>query len=230
MHTSINAPVVAALAAIVTVVPQQGGQFATDFHVDKADFQSTGRNNYVSLEPGFVLTLEGGTERLVITVLNSTKVIDGVETRIIEERETNKDQLVEVSLNYFAINKKTNDVYYFGEYVTMYKDGKVTGHEGSWLAGLNGAKYGLAIAAAPELHSRYHQEVAPGVAMDRAEVVGLTATVTGGAGPWKNCIKVEETTPLEPLLKEYKYYASGIGLVQDGDLKLVSHGKPGARQ
>jgi hypothetical protein len=93
----------------------QDNTWATDFHVDKADLASTGHNNYFSLEPGRVLTLEHGTERLVITVLNSTKVIDGVETRIIEERETDKGQLVEVSLNYFAISKKTNDVFYFGE-------------------------------------------------------------------------------------------------------------------
>jgi hypothetical protein len=221
---------VRALSGVVALVAfSQGNPWVTDFHVDKADFASTGHNNYFSLEPGFVLTFDGGTEHLVITVLNSTKVVDGVETRIIEERETNKGQLVEVSLNYFAINKKTNDVYYFGEYVNMYKDGKVTGHEGSWLAGDDGAKYGLAMPAQPVLHQRYHQEVAPKVAMDRAEIVSLTATVTGGAGPWKNCVKVEETTPLEPATKEYKYYASGIGLVQDGDLKLVSHGMPSGR-
>jgi hypothetical protein len=83
--------------------------------------------------------------------------------------------------------------------------------------------------AKPVLHQRYHQEVAERVAMDRAEIVSLTSTVTGGAGPWKNCVKVEETTPLEPGTKEYKYYASGIGLVQDGDLKLVSRGMGGGR-
>jgi len=200
----------------------QGNPWVTDFHVDKADFASTGHNDYFSLEPGRVLTLEHGTERLVITVLTATKVIDGVETRLVEERETNKGQLVEVSRNYFAINKRTSDVYYFGEDVDMYKNGKITDHEGSWLAGVSGAKFGLAMPAQPKLHYRYHQEVAPKVAMDRAEIVSLTATVTGGAGPWKNCLKIEETTPLEPLVKEYKYYASGIGLVQDGDLKLVS--------
>jgi len=45
------------------------------------------------------------------------------------------------------------------------------------------------------------------------------------AGEFKNCLKVEETTPLEPNTKEYKYYAPGVGLVREGDLKLVKYGK-----
>ena len=33
------------------------------------------------------------------------------------------------------------------------------------------------------------------------------------------------STPLEPGEKEYKCYAPGVGLVQDGSLKLVKYGK-----
>jgi hypothetical protein len=36
-------------------------------------------------------------------------------------------------------------------------------------------------------------------------------------------VKTRETTPLEPLAREYKFYAPGIGLVRDGDMQLVSH-------
>jgi len=61
--------------------------------------------------------------------------------------------------------------------------------------------------------------------MDRAEIVSLSETVKTPAGEFKNCLKVEETTPLEPATKEYKYYAAGVGLVQDGSLKLVKYGK-----
>ena len=87
------------------------------------------------MEPGYQLVLEDGDERLTITVLNETKMVDGVETRIVEERETKGGQPVEVSRNYFAISKRTNSVFYFGEDVDDYKDGKVAGHGGSWLAG-----------------------------------------------------------------------------------------------
>ena len=195
------------------------------FAVEKQDLASTGRNSYFSLEPGDQLTYEGDDERLVITVLPDTKMVDGVETRVIEERETKAGQLVEVSRNYFAISQRTGSVFYFGEEVDIYKNGKVVDHEGDWQSGARGARYGLMMPAEVLLGARYYQEIAPRAALDRAEIVSLSETVTTPAGEFKNCIKIEETTPLEPGTKEYKYYARGIGLVQDGDLKLVKHHK-----
>jgi hypothetical protein len=61
--------------------------------------------------------------------------------------------------------------------------------------------------------------------MDRAEIISTIEIVVTPAGRFKNCLKIEETTPLEPGAKEYKYYAAGIGLIQDGELKLVKHGR-----
>ena len=130
-----------------------------------------------------------------------------------------------MSRNYFAISARTNSVYYFGEDVDMYKDGRVTDHEGAWLAGVNGAKPGLMMPGEPLIGARYYQEVAPRVAMDRAEVVSLTAKVTTPAGAFTNVLRTTETTPLEPAAKEDKYYARGVGLIQDGSLKLVKYGK-----
>jgi len=201
------------------------GSWKSDFTVDKGDLSSSGRNQYFILEPGYQMTFAEGPERLVITVLDETKLVDGVETRIVEERETKNDLPVEVSRNYFAISKRSGDVYYFGEEVDIYKAGKVVGHEGAWLAGLNGARFGLMMPGTVRLGLKHYQEVAPRVAMDRVEIVSLTETVTTPAGVFKNCVKVEETTPLEPGVKEYKYYSSGIGLIQDGRLKLVKVGK-----
>src|SRR5262245_54108196 len=82
-------------------------QWTNDFSAEKDALSSTGRNNFFVLEPGYQLVLEDDKERLVITVLNETKKVDGVETRVVEERETNDGQLVEVSRNYFAISKRT---------------------------------------------------------------------------------------------------------------------------
>src|SRR5262245_26161178 len=96
--------------------------WTTDFSVEKNELASTGRNPFFILEPGYQLELEDGAKRLVITVLNETKLVDGVETRVVEERESDDGQLVEVSRNYFAISKRTNSVYYFGEEVDEYKD------------------------------------------------------------------------------------------------------------
>jgi hypothetical protein len=198
-----------------------------EFAVDKGELSSSGRSDYFVLEPGYVMTLEGGTERLTITVLDETKNVEGVETRVIEERETNAGQLIEVSRNYFAISKRTGDVFYFGEEVDIYRNGKVVDHEGAWLSGVKGARFGLMVPGQPMMKAKYHQEIAPGVAMDRAEVVSLTETIRTPAGEFKNCLKTEETTPLEPGVREFKYYARGVGLVQDGALKLVRYGRIG---
>jgi hypothetical protein len=194
-----------------------------DFKVDPHEMSSTGRNPYFILEPGYFLVLEKGSERLTITVLDETRQIDGVETRVVEERETKNGHLVEISRNYFAINRRTNDVYYFGEDVDIYKAGKMVNHEGAWLAGVNGARFGLMMPGSPLARQKFYQEVAPGVAMDRAEIVALDETLVTPAGTFRQVLKVVETTPLETG-SEAKYYARDVGLLQDGALKLVRYG------
>jgi len=204
---------------------QESAEFTTDFAAERDALVATGKNAYFVLEPGFQLVLEDGDERLVITVLEQTKKVDGVETRVVEERETKGGALVEISRNFFAISKRSGNVYYFGEEVDIYKDGKIASHEGAWLSGEKGAKFGLMIPAVPLLGARYHQEVAPEVALDRAEIVGVAESAKTATGDFKNCLKVKESTPLEPGHIEHKLYAPGIGLIQDASLKLVKYGK-----
>jgi len=218
---------VAALAPCVFVSKSiaDSASWSDDFGIDKADLSSTGSNPYFSLEPGYQLYFEGKKGNLTITVLDETKTIDGVETRVVEERETEDGKLVEVSRNYFAISKKTNSVFYFGEDCDMYNaKGEVAGHEGGWHAGSDGAKAGLMMPGLVLLGARHYQEIAPKAAMDRAEIVSMSETVQVPAGKFENVLKVEESTPLEPTSKEYKLYARGIGLLKDGSLELVRYG------
>jgi hypothetical protein len=194
------------------------------FTIEGQQLATTGENTYFILKPGYQLTLEGkGRERLVVIVLPETITIGGVDTRVVEERETKGDELIEVSRNYFAISQLTGDVYYFGEDVDMYKQGRVDSHDGSWRHGTNGAKFGLLLPGKPAVGQRYYQEIAPKVAMDRAVVVSLAERVSTAAGMFERCLKTEETTPLERLTREFKVYAPGIGLVKDGSLELTSH-------
>jgi hypothetical protein len=207
---------------------EKGPEFTATFAVEKSELASSGRNPFFILEPGYTLVFAGKEDNeevgLTITVLDETRSVDGVETRVVEERETKNGKLVEVSRNYFAISKRTNDVYYFGEDVDIYKGSKVVSHEGAWLSGVGGAKFGLGVPGSPLLGARYYQEVAPGVAMDRAEVVSVTETMETPAGKFTKVFKTVETSPLEPGAKESKYYAPGVGLIKDGPCKLVSHG------
>lgn len=217
----------AVLAICLVVSKSRAGSvvWTEDFGIDKADLSSTGSNPYFVLEPGYQLSFEGKKASLTITVLDETKTIDGVETRVVEERETEDGKLKEVSRNYFALSKKTNSVFYFGEDCDEYNaKGEVAGHEGAWHAGSDGANAGLMMPGLVLLGARYYQEMAPKVAMDRGEIVSMNETVQVPAGKFENVLKVEETSPLEPSSKEHKLYARGVGLLKDGNLELVKYG------
>jgi hypothetical protein len=157
----------------------------------------------------------------VITVLDETRVIDGITTRVVEERETIDGELFEVSRNFFAFCTETNSAFYFGEEVDFYEDGEIIGHEGSWLHGRDGARAGLQMPGLPLLGARYYQEIAPGVALDRAEILRLDETLTTPAGRFTGLLVTEETTPLEPDARERKLYAPDIGLIRDGAALLT---------
>jgi hypothetical protein len=184
---------------------------------------TTGRNDYFVMEPGFQSILEGGDTRLQITVLNETKTIDNVLTRVIEEREWKKGELYEVARNYFAMCEQTKDVYYFGEDVDFYEKGKVVKHDGTWHAGGKN-KAGLIMPGTPKPKMKYYQELAPGVAMDRAEIISVTENCKTPAGTFAKCMKVKETSDLDLMATEYKYYAPGIGLIRDSDMQLTQYG------
>jgi hypothetical protein len=210
------AMVMAASAAMLAAEAPQKAEFRSSFPVDKAKLSNTGKGAYWILEPGYKLHLQAGKHTLVVSVLEETKVVDGVTTRVVEERETESGQLVEVSRNCFAVDNATGDVYYFGEDVDMYKNGNVTGHEGAWLFGVNGATFGLIVPGGPKAGDRYYQESAPKVAMDRAEVVAVIEVIKVPAGTFKNCLHTKESSALESGTED-KYYAPGVGLIKDAE-------------
>lgn len=177
---------------------QTDDTWTSDFSFERADLGPTGRNPFFILEPGYTLTLAADDEQLVITVTNETRVIDGVQTRVVEERESEDGKLKEISRNFFAISRRTNSVYYFGEEVDIYENGKIVKHDGAWLSGEKDARFGLYMPGLPLLNARYFQEIAPGVAMDRGEVISLTETIKVPAGEFKNCLKTEDSSQIDP--------------------------------
>jgi hypothetical protein len=218
----------AATAALAFSITCAAGELKTsswqeEFGISKCKLQTTGRNQYFVLEPGFQLILQGGDIKLQITVLDETKTVDGVVTRVVEEKEWKDGQLHEIAKNYFAMCEQTKDVFYFGEDVDFYENGKVVKHDGSWLAG-NGNRAGLMMAGMPKQKMKYYQEIAPGLAMDRAEILSLDETCKTPAGTFPKCMKVKEGSAIEIAATEYKYYAPAIGFVGDESLRLVKYG------
>jgi hypothetical protein len=236
MHGFPALSIVAALTACSasatdakTEAAAKGGEFQRDFGLEGRTLATQGRNEFFVLEPGYQLELASEDSRLTITVLDETKLIGGVTTRVVEERELKDGKLIELSRNYFAIDPVTKDVFYFGEDVDTYKKGRLSGHPGVWYDGIDGARAGLAVPGAPRVGMRYYQEIAPGVAMDRAEIVQIAAKLKTPAGVFQHCLETHESTGLDKQESESKVYAPGIGLIQDEDLLLVRFGSRAPR-
>jgi hypothetical protein len=215
--------------------------FTDDFPLEDCHFVPYGGSDYFNLDPGrktFFNNREcvakgdcDEREELTITVTKDLKKvlfdIDGERrvawTRVIVENEKADGALKEISRNYFATCLPARDVYYFGEDVDIYEDGKVVSHDGAWLAGRFGAEPGIIMPdSAFLLGQRYYQELARGVALDRADHVGTDLDVDLQAGNFEGCIKVIETTPLEPGHESKKVYCPKVGLVIDNDLKAIA--------
>ncbi len=213
----------------ISIAPNK--KWTDSFHEEDCTFSSVGRNRFFILQPGHQLVLANAKERVVITVTNKTKVVGGVETRVVEEREEENGKLKEVSRNFFAVCKEHGDVFYFGEEVDDYEDGKIVGHSGAWRADEKDSKAGIIMPGTVLLGARHYQEIAPN-AQDRAEIVADDVTLKTPAGTFTNCIRVEETSGLDPEEKCYKTYAPGVGLIQDEDLLLTGYqgGRSSANQ
>jgi hypothetical protein len=203
-------------------------EYTATFRTEECTFSSTGRNPFFILEPNYQLVLAGGeggeAAQVTITALNETREVNGTETRVVEERETIGGELIEISRNFFAICEETNSVFYFGEEVDDYEDGNIISHEGAWLAGEDANRAGIIMPGTILMGARYYQEIAPNVAVDRAEIVGMGEVVQTPAGEFSDTLITRETNPLEPDVAELKYYAAGIGLIQEEDLMLQQYG------
>lgn len=173
-------------------------------------------NPYFPLKPGEVFIYSGitdeGPEVLQIYVSHQKKMILGVECAVVNETVTTDGILTEVSINWYAQDKEGN-VWYFGEDSKQYEDGEVASTEGSWEAGINGAQQGIIMEAHPQVGDIYHQEFAPGAAMDMARILSKKKEVTVPYGEFDRCLFTKEWSQLDPGVVEFKYYAKGVGFV-----------------
>jgi hypothetical protein len=228
----------AASALFPQVSFANGLEFTSEFRLEDCRFEDRSNfkradNPHFPLKPGYQLVLEGMEDgeliRVEITVLQQTEnlwlEIDGelrkIKTRVVEERESADGELKEVSRNFFAICRNTNDIFYFGEDVDDYEDGMIVGHGGAWRAGVDGATPGIIMPGRFLLGSRYFQEMALGIAEDRGENVEMGLEVVTPAGTFFDCVRVVETSPLDAGAESEKTYCPNVGLVVDDVVTLV---------
>ena len=194
--------------------------------INPANFVSLITNPYFPLKPGTTFIYEGqtahGFEQVEFAVTRNTKVILGVTCIEIRDMVFTDGMLTEDTLDWFAQDKAGN-VWYFGENTHELVDGLITTIHGTFIAGVNGDKAGIIMKAHPAIGDFYRQEFSLENAEDFAETLSLTETVTVPAGTFKNCLKSQETTPLETILLEHKFFAPGVGNV------LTVHARTGDR-
>jgi len=185
------------------------------------DFVSQVNNPYFPLPSGRHWTYRStdGTERIEVEVLPGSKPILGVSTTIVHDEVFTNGTKTEDTFDWYA-QHEDGTVWYFGEDTkTLDAQGNTISTEGSWEAGVAGAKPGIVMLAHPEAGDSYRQEFFAGFAEDFAKVVRLGEVVSVPWGVFGNCVETTEWTPLAPGPKEHKFYASGIGLVLEVDRK-----------
>ena len=184
--------------------------------IDPANFVAQVDNPYFPLVPGTTFIYEGqtseGLSRDEFAVTHNTRVILGVTCVEVHDSVFTDGELTEDTLDWFAQDKEGN-VWYFGENTAELEDGLITTIDGTFMGGVDGDKPGIIMKAHPAVGDFYRQEFSLGNAEDEAETIGLNSTVSVPYGTFGHCLKSQETTPLEPDLLEYKFFAPGVGNV-----------------
>jgi hypothetical protein len=181
--------------------------------LDPADFTARVDNSYWPMAPGSRWEYRSADERIVVTVTEKKKTVEGIEARVVRDAVTGNDgSLVEVTDDWYA-QDSTGNVWYLGEDTKEYENGKVSSTQGSWEHGVDGAVAGIIVPAKPRVGLSYRQEYYKGEAEDRAKVLSLGAKVKVPFGGFEGALETEDTTPLEPDVVEHKFYAKGVGPV-----------------
>jgi len=212
--------------------------YTQDFQLQDCTFKPRGTNAfYDSLEPGAYSTSELSSKfgeiaqqevsyRKDYLVLPETKKLNlqGIgefETAIVQEREYENGEQIQVSFNWYAVCQETGGVYAVGEdsFALDPKTGEVTDTEGSWLAGtINSLGEvsipSVAMPANPMLGAKFIFDGAPGIALGGSEIVAVVSTKDGklttvpteyyagesgiaipfaeSAGDFQGCVQTEE--------------------------------------
>jgi hypothetical protein len=190
---------------------------------EPARFVTRVDNPWFPLKPGTTYVYRGSKDgqpsRDVFKVTRDTKVIQGVRCTSVSDRLYKGGRLAERTTDWYAQDRAGN-VWYFGEDTAeLAPNGKVKTTEGSWQAGVNGARAGILMPAHPRIGQTARQEYYKGHAEDHFRVLSVSARVRTPAGSSPSALLTEEWTPLEPGVLDHKVYARGIGTVSERTVK-----------
>lgn len=183
-----------------------------------SDFAPVVTNPYFPLIPGTTFTYRSetdeGVETNTVEVTHDTKTILGITATVVHDRVYLDGVLTEDTFDWYAQDRQGN-VWYLGEQSCEIENGACVSTEGSWQAGVDGAQAGILMWASPAAHKgkTYRQEFLAGVAEDMAKVLRLNARASVPYGDFSGCLETMEWSPLEPGVREHKFYCPGVGTV-----------------
>jgi hypothetical protein len=179
---------------------------------------------------GVRAVFEDGDERVEVTVTGGSREIAGVTATVVIDQVFANGELIEDTVDWYAADNAGN-VWYLGEETAEYENGEIVTTARSWEAGVDGAQPGIIMLADPRIGDAYRQEFYAGEAEDVAKVYALAESVDVPAGRYEEVLVTEDWTPLDPGLRERKWYAPGLGVVFEeviaggsGTLSLVEVG------
>src|SRR3954464_1642055 len=170
--------------------------------LDPADFTVKVTNKYWPMKPGDRYAYEekdwdGTVTNDVVTVLDQTEKVNGVETLVVHDLATRNGVTIEDTTDWYAQDSQGN-LWYFGEQTTEFKDGQPGSTEGSWKYGEGGAQAGIALPATPAPGVHYRQEYRKGEAQDQAMVLSTNEQVQTPTGLYHDALLPRAPSPLKP--------------------------------
>ncbi|OLE29008.1 MAG: hypothetical protein AUG44_05745 [Actinobacteria bacterium 13_1_20CM_3_71_11] len=193
---------------------------------DRRDFTDPTRidNRFLPFVPGTQFILEGSaatsggavTRRIVLTVTDLTKVINGVRSAVLLDVDINDGQLAEAELA-FQAQDSAGRVWDQGEYPEEYENGKFVGAPSTWISGVAGAEAGQHMLAHLAVGGRtYLQGFAPRIDfLDCAKVFKEHQRICVSGTCYNDVLEIEESSPLDPdNARQHKFYAPGVGNIK----------------
>src|SRR5215471_13464667 len=181
--------------------------------LDPADFTTNIDNPYWPMRPGshwvYREVENGEAQRVDVTVTNRTKVLGGIEARVVHDRVSRNGVTLENTYDWYAQDAHGN-LWYFGEDTGEYENGKLKTKEGSFAYGVHGAQPGVVVPANPKPGMSYREEYYAGHAEDGAEVLSTHSQVQVPYGRFQNAVLTRNFSTIEPTVEEMKLYAKGV--------------------
>jgi hypothetical protein len=212
VRLALRALVVVLLAGATTVITTGRPSAPRDeARLDPAEFSTRIDNPFWPMAPDsrwvYREADEDGAERRVeVTVTRRTRLVQGVEARVVQEVVTEEGRVQEATEDWFAQDRSGN-LWHLGEAGREYHNGRARPTPESWQAGVDGAQATIVVPGRPDPGMLHRPERAAAT-----QVLSSATRAKVPYGSFEQLVITKESTPLEPRV-EHEFYARGVGPV-----------------